>query len=48
MRPRAEKLCPVEEFKEGKVVLVNYNMEEPKERGLWWVPSKVYNDLSIS
>jgi len=36
MRPRAEKLCPVEEFKEGKVVLVNYNMEEPKERGLWY------------
>lgn len=37
IRPRAEKLCPIEDLKVGKLVLVNYNMEEPKERGLWLV-----------
>ena len=35
IRPRAEMLCTADDLKVGNVVLVNYNMEEPKERGLW-------------
>jgi len=36
IRPRAEKLGHLETLKTGDIVLVNYNIEEPKERGLWY------------
>lgn len=36
IRPRAEELCSNADLKIGEVVLVNYNMEESKERGLWY------------
>lgn len=35
IRPRAEQLCSTVDLKIGEIVLVNYNMEESKERGLW-------------
>lgn len=37
IRPRAEKLCSNQDLKVGETVMVNYNMEETKERGLWFV-----------
>lgn len=37
VRPRAEELCSADDLKVGEVVFVNYNMETPKERGLWSV-----------
>ncbi|XP_054716730.1 E3 ubiquitin-protein ligase UHRF1-like [Uloborus diversus] len=36
LRPRARRLVPFGEVKEGDVVMVNYNVEEPKERGFWY------------
>lgn len=35
IRPRAETLCPIEDVKVGQMVMANYSMEDPKERGLW-------------
>jgi hypothetical protein len=34
-QPRAEELCSNQDLKIGEIVLVNYNMEDSKERGLW-------------
>ena len=41
IRPRAEELCSNDDLKIGEIVLVNYNMEENKERGLWLVCFKI-------
>lgn len=35
LRPRADQLCKNEDLKVGNVVFVNYNIEDPKDRGLW-------------
>lgn len=35
LRPRADKLCTNEDLKVGNTVLLNYNIEDSKERGLW-------------
>ncbi|GIX75163.1 e3 ubiquitin-protein ligase UHRF1 [Caerostris extrusa] len=35
IRRRARKLIKFEDLKVGDKVMVNYNLEEPKERGLW-------------
>ena len=35
VRPRARELVALSEIKEGDTVLVNYNIEEPSERGYW-------------
>ena len=37
IRPRAEELCTPEDLKAGELVMVNYNMEDHKQRGLWSV-----------
>ena len=37
IRPRAEELCTTEDLKVGQLVMVNYNMEDQKQRGLWLV-----------
>ncbi|GIY48206.1 RING-type E3 ubiquitin transferase [Caerostris darwini] len=36
IRHRARKLMNYEDLKVGDKVMVNYNLEEPKERGLWY------------
>ncbi|KAF8774763.1 E3 ubiquitin-protein ligase UHRF1 like protein [Argiope bruennichi] len=36
IRPRARKLMKLEDLKKGDKVMVNYNIEEPKERGFWY------------
>ncbi|XP_071441691.1 E3 ubiquitin-protein ligase UHRF1-like [Hetaerina americana] len=36
IRPRCRTLCDVSLLKEGDKVLVNYNLEEPSARGLWY------------
>ena len=35
LRPRARKVLKRAELKEGLEVLANYNMAEPKKRGIW-------------
>ncbi|GBM23571.1 E3 ubiquitin-protein ligase UHRF1 [Araneus ventricosus] len=36
IRPRARKKMNFEALKKGDKVMVNYNIEEPKERGFWY------------
>ncbi|GIY19419.1 e3 ubiquitin-protein ligase UHRF1 [Caerostris extrusa] len=36
IRPRARKLVKFEDLKIGDKVMINYNIEEPKERGFWY------------
>ncbi|GFR27408.1 e3 ubiquitin-protein ligase UHRF1 [Trichonephila clavata] len=36
IRPRARKLVKFEDIKKGDTVMVNYNIEEPTERGFWY------------
>lgn len=36
IRPRARKLIPIEDLKIGQKVMVNHNVDEPKEIGLWY------------
>lgn len=36
VRPRARTLLGWDQLKEGKIVMVNYNMETPEERGFWF------------
>lgn len=36
VRPRANTLIPVDDLAVGQKVMVNYNMEDRKERGLWY------------
>ncbi|XP_015183118.1 PREDICTED: E3 ubiquitin-protein ligase UHRF1-like isoform X2 [Polistes dominula] len=36
VRPRARKLISVEKLKTGEKVMVNHNVDEPKEVGLWY------------
>ncbi|GIY15939.1 e3 ubiquitin-protein ligase UHRF1 [Caerostris darwini] len=36
IRRRARKLIKFEDLKVGDKVMVNYNLEEPKERGFWY------------
>lgn len=36
LRPHAYEIVPVREIKTGQCVLMNYNIEYPKERGLWY------------
>ncbi|XP_071439052.1 E3 ubiquitin-protein ligase UHRF1-like [Hetaerina americana] len=36
IRPRSRILCDVTQLKAGDVVLVNYNLEVPSGRGLWY------------
>lgn len=36
IRPRSESPIPVDDLVIGQQVLVNFNMEEGKERGLWY------------
>ena len=38
IRPRAEENCSEEDLKVGQLVMVNYNTEDKKKRGLWLVP----------
>ena len=35
LRPRARKVLKRSDLKEGMEVLANYNMQEPKKRGIW-------------
>ena len=35
LRPRARKVLRRSDLKEGMEVLANYNMQEPKKRGIW-------------
>lgn len=36
VRPRARTLLKWEQLQEGMIVMVNYNMETPEERGFWF------------
>lgn len=36
IRPRANKLLPLKEIKEGQVILANYNVDNPEEPGFWY------------
>ncbi|XP_066597047.1 E3 ubiquitin-protein ligase UHRF1-like [Prorops nasuta] len=36
IRPRAKKLISFEKLKKGQKVMVNYNVDDPKEVGLWY------------
>lgn len=36
IRPRARALVSFEDIKIGDVVMVNYNIDEPQERGIWF------------
>lgn len=36
IRPRARDILPIHSVKVGDIVMVNYNIEEPKERGYWY------------
>jgi len=40
MRPRAKVVIPFTDLDLGMDIMVNYNMEEPEERG-WWYEAKV-------
>ncbi|XP_047369936.1 E3 ubiquitin-protein ligase UHRF1-like [Vespa velutina] len=36
IRPRARKLIPIEDLRIGQKVMVNHNVDDPKEVGLWY------------
>ena len=36
VRPRARTLLRFDQLKVGQVVMVNYNLEIPEERGFWY------------
>ncbi|KAG8232384.1 hypothetical protein J437_LFUL012527 [Ladona fulva] len=36
IRPKARTICDITSLKEGSLVLVNYNLEEPNTRGQWY------------
>lgn len=36
VRPRARTILRWEQLQEGMIVMVNYNMETPEERGFWF------------
>lgn len=36
VRPRARTVLRFEQLEVGQVVMVNYNMETPEERGFWY------------
>jgi len=36
VRPRARRKIPIEKVEVGQIVMVNYNCDEPKERGFWY------------
>ncbi|XP_014477333.1 PREDICTED: E3 ubiquitin-protein ligase UHRF1 [Dinoponera quadriceps] len=36
IRPRARRLLPFDELSIGQKVMINYNVEDPKEIGLWY------------
>lgn len=36
VRPRARTLLRFEQLEVGEVVMVNYNLELPEERGFWY------------
>lgn len=36
IRPRARKMIKFSDVKEGDKVMINYNIEEPNERGFWY------------
>lgn len=36
IRPRARKIIKFSDVKEGDKVMINYNIEEPNERGFWY------------
>ncbi|KAL2740738.1 E3 ubiquitin-protein ligase UHRF1 [Vespula squamosa] len=36
IRPRARRLIPIEDLQIGQKVMVNHNVDEPKEIGLWY------------
>ncbi|KAL3878130.1 hypothetical protein ACJMK2_030501 [Sinanodonta woodiana] len=36
IRPRARNIIPFKELKEGQKVMVNYNIDDPDQRGLWY------------
>lgn len=36
LRPRSRNMIPFTSVKEGDEVMVNHNMDEPKQRGYWY------------
>jgi len=36
VRPRARRQLPFDDVTVGSLVMANYNMEEPSERGFWY------------
>ncbi|XP_035727156.1 E3 ubiquitin-protein ligase UHRF1-like [Vespa mandarinia] len=36
IRPRARKLIPIEDLRIGQKVMINHNVDDPKEVGLWY------------
>ena len=50
LRPRARTLIEYDDVRVNDVVMVNYNPDEPKERGFWYdvvVTAKVIHVVSV-